>query len=161
MPNATYQVPRSSACWFWKRRFLKGFNIYGRGGHLGHVTRTIWTHFHSPILSSLHMKFEYMIQWFQRRRCLKMLTDRRTTEAGVIGILLAHPWAFCILADFLANQFTFQQTALSLNSESQWKTNCRLSRYISFNKVGLLAQNEVYGWHLRWRRQRRQVTLMP
>ena len=25
IPNATYQVPRSSAFWFWKRRFLKDF----------------------------------------------------------------------------------------------------------------------------------------
>ena len=40
------------------------------------------------------MKFEF--QW---RRCLKMLTDgqttdRRLTDAGVTGILLAHPLAF-------------------------------------------------------------------
>ena len=25
-----------SACWFRRRRFLKGFTIYGHGGHLGH-----------------------------------------------------------------------------------------------------------------------------
>ena len=25
MPNATYQIPRSPAFWFWRRRFLKGF----------------------------------------------------------------------------------------------------------------------------------------
>ena len=25
IPNVTYQVPRSSAFWFWRRRFLKGF----------------------------------------------------------------------------------------------------------------------------------------
>ena len=25
IPNATYQVPRSPAFWFWRRRFLKGF----------------------------------------------------------------------------------------------------------------------------------------
>ena len=35
------------------------FTIYGHGGHLGHVTRTIWTNFRSPILRSLHMKFEF------------------------------------------------------------------------------------------------------
>ena len=40
--------------WFW-RRFLKGFNIYGRGGLLGHVTSTIWTNFRSRILRSHHM----------------------------------------------------------------------------------------------------------
>ena len=25
IPNATYQVPRSSTFWFWRRRFLNGF----------------------------------------------------------------------------------------------------------------------------------------
>ena len=38
------------------------------------------------------MKFELKLaQWYQRRRCLKMLTDAGWTDAGVIGILLAHP----------------------------------------------------------------------
>ena len=39
--------------------FLRVFTIYGRGGHLGHVTKTIWTNFRSPILRSLHMKYEF------------------------------------------------------------------------------------------------------
>ena len=34
------------------------FTIYGHGGHLGHVTKTIWTNFRSRVLRSLHMKFE-------------------------------------------------------------------------------------------------------
>ena len=38
---------------------LKVFTIYGRGGHLGHVTRTISTNFRSRDLRSLHMKFEF------------------------------------------------------------------------------------------------------
>ena len=32
---------------FWRRRFLKVFTINGRGGHLGHVTWTIYTNFPS------------------------------------------------------------------------------------------------------------------
>ena len=32
-----------------------------------------------------------LAQWFQRRRCLKMLTDGRRTDTGVTGMLLAHP----------------------------------------------------------------------
>ena len=39
--------------------FLRVFTIYGHGGHLGHVTKTIWTNFRSPILRSLHMKYEF------------------------------------------------------------------------------------------------------
>ena len=32
-------APRHS--WFWRRRFLKVFTIYGHGGHLGQGTATI------------------------------------------------------------------------------------------------------------------------
>ena len=39
--------------------FLRVFTIYGRGGHLGHVTKTICTNFHSRLLRGLHMKFEF------------------------------------------------------------------------------------------------------
>ena len=39
--------------------YKRVFTIYGHGGHLGHVTRNIWTNFRSPILRSLHMKFEF------------------------------------------------------------------------------------------------------
>ena len=39
--------------------FLRVFTIYGRGGHLGHVTKTILTNLSSPILRSLHMKYEF------------------------------------------------------------------------------------------------------
>ena len=37
--DATYQVSWKSAHRFWRRRFLNVFTIYGRGGHLGHVTK--------------------------------------------------------------------------------------------------------------------------
>ena len=33
--------------------------IYGRGGHLGHVTSTTGINFGQPIIRSLHMKFEF------------------------------------------------------------------------------------------------------
>ena len=40
VPDAVYQVSRSSASWF-RRRFLKFFTIYGHG------YLNIWTNFHS------------------------------------------------------------------------------------------------------------------
>ena len=58
MDNVSYQVSRSSVNWFW-RRFFKVFTIYGHGGHLGHVMRTVWTIFRSPDPWRLHMKFGY------------------------------------------------------------------------------------------------------
>ena len=42
-----------------KERFLKVFTIYRHGGHLGHVTRTIYTNFGSPFPRRLHIKFGF------------------------------------------------------------------------------------------------------
>ena len=39
--------------------FWRVFTIYGRGGHLGHVTQTPWTNFRSPIPLRLHTKFGF------------------------------------------------------------------------------------------------------
>ena len=38
---------------------LKVFTIYGRGGHLGHVTWTIYTNFGSPFSRWLHIIFGF------------------------------------------------------------------------------------------------------
>ena len=46
VPDAVYQVLRSTASWFWRRIFFKVFTIYGPGSHLGHVARNIWTNFY-------------------------------------------------------------------------------------------------------------------
>ena len=59
IPNATYQVQRSSAFWFWRRRFFNVFARYGRGGHLGRVTKIFCINFGYFIIRSLHMKFEF------------------------------------------------------------------------------------------------------
>ena len=37
--------------------FLSVFTIYGHGGHLGHVTRTMLTNFHFLVPESFHTKF--------------------------------------------------------------------------------------------------------
>ena len=41
VPDAIYQVSITSANRFQRRIVLKVFNIYGHGGHLGHMTRII------------------------------------------------------------------------------------------------------------------------
>ena len=38
---------------------FEGFAIYGRGGHLGHVTRIIYINFRSPSPRRLHIKFGF------------------------------------------------------------------------------------------------------
>ena len=44
--------------WFWRRRFLKVFTIYGHGSHFDQYTKPILAIFHSPAPWRLHMKFE-------------------------------------------------------------------------------------------------------
>ena len=39
--------------------FLRIFTIYGRGGHLGHVTQMPQRNFRSPYLRRLHIKFGF------------------------------------------------------------------------------------------------------
>ena len=39
--------------------FLRVFTIYGRGGHLGHVTQMPRTNFRSPYPRRLHIKFDF------------------------------------------------------------------------------------------------------
>ena len=41
IPDATCQVSRSQEFWFWRRRILQVFTIYGRSDHLGLMTMTI------------------------------------------------------------------------------------------------------------------------
>ena len=42
---------------FWRRRFSNIFTIYGRGGHLGHVTSIMSSYFHFLVPESFHTKF--------------------------------------------------------------------------------------------------------
>ena len=42
-----------------EKDFGSVFNIYGRGGHLGHVTQVPQTNFHSPYPRRLHIKFGF------------------------------------------------------------------------------------------------------
>ena len=40
-----------------EEHFLRVFTIYGRGGHLGHVTSIMLINFHLLVLESFHTKF--------------------------------------------------------------------------------------------------------
>ena len=53
MLHAKFQGNRSTGP---RGDFFKVFTIYGRGGHLGHLTWAIYTNFDSPIPRRLHIK---------------------------------------------------------------------------------------------------------
>ena len=57
MLQAKFQDHRTSGSG--EEDFLKVFTIYGRGGHLGHVTWTIYINFLYPFPRRLHMKFGF------------------------------------------------------------------------------------------------------
>ena len=60
--------------------FWRVFNIYGRGGHLGHVTQMPQTNFHSPYPRRLHIKFGFdQPSGFREEDVRKC---ERTTDAG-------------------------------------------------------------------------------
>ena len=56
MLHAKFQSHRPSGS---GEMFLKVFAIYNHGGHLGHVTLTIYINFHSSFLGMLHMTFGF------------------------------------------------------------------------------------------------------
>ena len=71
--------------WFWRRRFLNVFNIYGHGGHLGQRTATVLAIFYPPPppppppqtqqpKRALYEIYAKLAQRLQKRSRLKMLT---------------------------------------------------------------------------------------
>ena len=52
VPHAKFQNHRPSGS---GEEDFKGFAIYSHGGHLGHVTLTIYTNFHCPFLVMLNI----------------------------------------------------------------------------------------------------------
>ena len=61
--------------------FWRVFTIYGHGGHLGHVTWTIYINFRSPFPRRLHIKFGF--DWssgFRGEDLWKWWTDGRTDD---------------------------------------------------------------------------------
>ena len=43
-----------------EKKILKIFTIYGHGGHLGHVTWTIYINLYPPFQRRLHIKFGFI-----------------------------------------------------------------------------------------------------
>ena len=59
MPNATYQISKTSIDSFCDKKVLKRFHIYGRGGQLDHVTLSVLISFRSHDPISFRMKSNF------------------------------------------------------------------------------------------------------
>ena len=93
VPDAAYQVSSALAHLYWRRRFLKVFTIYGHGGHLGHVTGTIW------INSPLPLKFHSILpNGFYRRSPFESADGqrwrRKTDEVGFSSLYWEVSYSF-------------------------------------------------------------------
>ena len=55
--------------------FWRVFTIYGRGGHLGHVTQIPGTNFRSPDLGRLHMKYGFNRPVVSEKKMFENLDD--------------------------------------------------------------------------------------
>ena len=54
--------------WFWRRRFLKVFTIYGCGGHFGHVTKPSCVNFSFHYFQKLSHDIWFQITDFEKTR---------------------------------------------------------------------------------------------
>ena len=62
--------------------FWRVFTIYGRGGHLGHVTQMPRTNFRSPYPSRLHIYLALIGQAVSEKKMFEIVDDGRTTDDG-------------------------------------------------------------------------------
>ena len=72
-----------------KNIFLRFLTIYGHGGHLGHVTWTIYINLRFPYPRRLHIKFGFHSLSGLREEDLKMVNDNTNNDDGrrSMGIL--------------------------------------------------------------------------
>ena len=74
VPNTTYQVPRSSAFWSWRRRFLKGFyHIWAwqpSWSYDQNILHKFWLTYHKE---SSHEIWVQLGRWFVRKLCFSIL----------------------------------------------------------------------------------------
>ena len=72
MLHAKFQDHRTSGS---GEEFLKVFTIYGHGGHLGHVTWTIYIIFRSPFPRRLHINLALIGQAVSEEKMFEIVDD--------------------------------------------------------------------------------------
>ena len=86
IPNATYQVPRSSAFWFWRRRFLNGFYhiwAWRPSWSCDHnIMYKFWLTYHKE---SIHESWVQLGKWFVRKLCFNILMGLQYERPKLTG----------------------------------------------------------------------------
>ena len=65
-----------------EKTILMVFTIYGHGGHLGHVTWTIYINFRSPFLRRLHVKLALIGQAVSEEKAFEIVDGRSDDDDG-------------------------------------------------------------------------------
>ena len=96
IPNATYQVSRSLAFWFWRKRFLKGFyHIWAWWPSLScdqNILYKFWLTYHKE---SSHEIWVQLGQLFVRKLCLIYWWDHNMSDLSWKG--KGQPWPLKLL----------------------------------------------------------------
>ena len=83
VPDATYQVSWKSACWFWRRRFLKGFYHIWAGWPSWSCDPEATNKLSFPLPKEApHKIWLWSGKRFWRRRCLKLFTTDGRMDDG-------------------------------------------------------------------------------
>ena len=112
--NATYQVPRSQAFWFWRRRFLKGFyHIWAWWPSWScdqNILYKFWLNYHKE---SSHEIWVQLVQWFVRKLCFNILMGLQYEQLSwkVKGLPREHS---AIVLTFVKLPFFFKTSVLSI-----------------------------------------------
>ena len=81
MLHAKFQDHRTSGS---GEEYFKSFTIYGHGGHLSHVTLTIYINLRSPLpKQAAHKIWLRLAKRFQRRRCLNIVDDNDDEQGSI------------------------------------------------------------------------------
>ena len=126
IPNATYQVPRSSAFWFWRRRFLKVFyHIWAWRPSWScdqNVMYKFWLTYHKE---SSHETWVWLGQWFVWKLWFNILMEpqyeRPLAERAKVNLDL---WNLFIA--FVSLILTYQVRIMTLVSTVFQKTTLKM-----------------------------------
>ena len=103
VPDAAYQASSSSVNYFWRRKILKVFTIYGLGGHIGNVIRRLNIFLFPPSLE---------ISMYSLRQLYIPIFRPKSSQLFMKSYVLAfsHIWPWSRKIDSLRSQFAFYQS---------------------------------------------------
>ena len=119
--NVTYQVPRSSAFWFWRRRFLKGFyHIWACRPSWSCDQTILYKSWLTCCKESSYKIWVQLAYWFLRKLCFNILMGLQYERLG--WKVKGQPWPL---------ELIFSHCHIRLNISSENNDN----RFSSFQKI--------------------------